>query len=96
MKRIRMEIVISQPAPPPQCDPSPRRAPAVDAGSEEPGTPRRSPVIGMGSDEPGVAQAETQSTERKKIFPLRTSVDGFLHINCTSLEQECILSQPDV
>ena len=33
---LRMEIVLSQPEPPPQCDPSPRRLPAVDTGSEEP------------------------------------------------------------
>ena len=36
VKRLRMEIVLSQPAPRPQCDPSPRRLPAVDMGSEEP------------------------------------------------------------
>ena len=59
---LRMEIVLSQPEPPPQCDPSPRRLPAVDTGSEEPGTPRRSPAIGTGSDEPGVSRAEL--TER--------------------------------
>ena len=87
-----MEFVLSQPAPPP-CDPSPRRLPAVDTGSEElgtprrlpavntgseePGTPRRSPAIGTGSDEPGVSRAETQSTEREEIFPLQASVDVF-------------------
>ena len=43
---LRMEIILSQPAPP-QCDPLPRRA-AVDTGSEEPGTPPRSPAIGTG------------------------------------------------
>ena len=30
-------------------------------------------------------------------FPLETSMDGFLHSNCTSSEQECIqLHQPNV
>ena len=107
-----MKIVLSQPAPPPQCDPSPRRLPAVHTGSEEPGTPRRlpavhtgseepgtprrSPAIGTGSDEPGVSQAETQSTKREQIIPLQASVDGFLRFNCTSPEQECVLLQPDV
>ena len=65
--RLRMEIVLSQPEPPPQCNPSPRRLPAVDTGSEQPGTPRRSPAIGTGSDEPGVSRAETQSTEREEL-----------------------------
>ena len=66
VKQLRMEIVISQPAPPLQCDPSPRRLPAVDTGSEEPGTPRRSPAIGTGSHEPGASRAETQPTEREE------------------------------
>ena len=95
-ERLRMEIVLSQPAPPPQCDPSPRRLPAVDTGSEEPRTPRRSPAIGTGSDEPRVSRAETQSTEREESVPLQASADGFLRFNCTSPERECILSQPDV
>ena len=56
VERLSMEIVLSQHAPPPQCDPSPRRLPAVDTGPEEPGTPRWSPAIDMGSDEPGVSR----------------------------------------
>ena len=76
-----------------QCDPSPRRA-AVDTGSEELGTPPRSPAIGTGPG-PGVLRAETQM-EKYEFFPLKTSMDGFLHSNCTSTEQECILLQSDV
>ena len=45
VKRLKIEILLSQPAPPPQCDSSPRRLPAVDTGSEEPGTPRRLPSV---------------------------------------------------
>ena len=30
------------------------------------------------------------------VLPLETGVDGFLHSNATSLEQECILFQSDV
>ena len=94
VERLKMlEIILLQPAPP-QCDPLPRRA-AVDTGSEEPGTPRRSPTIGTGSYEPGVSRVET-STDKEGIIPLETSGDGFLHFNFTSLEQECILLQPDV
>ena len=63
--RLRMKIVLSQAEPPPQCDPSPRRLPVVDTGSEQPGTSRRPPAIGTGSDEPGVSRAETQSTKRE-------------------------------
>ena len=69
---------------------------AVDTGSEEPATPRRSPAISTGSDETGVLRFETP-TEKEEIFSLETStVDVFFHSNCTSLEQECILLQPDV
>ena len=90
-----MEITLSQPAPQPQCDPSPRRA-AVDTGSEKPGTPRRSPAIGTGSVKPGVSRIET-STEEAGFFPLEPCVDGSLHSNCTSPEQVCILlHKPDV
>ena len=94
VERLRMDITLSQPAPQPQCVPSPGRA-AVGTGLEEPGTPRRSPAIGTGSDGPGVSRVETL-TEEDGILPLETSMDGFLHSNCTSLDQECILHQPDV
>ena len=79
--RLRMEIILSQSA--------------VDAGSEEPGTLRRSPAIGSGSDEPGVSRAQT-STGTEEISLLETSMDGFLHSNCTSPKQKCILLQPVV
>ena len=95
VERLKIEILLSQPVPPPQCDSSPRRSHAVDTGSEEPGTSRRLPAIGTGSDEPGASRAESRSTEREGIFPLQTSVDGFVRVNCTSVEQECILFQPD-
>ena len=62
VEQLRTEIGLLQPAPS-QCDSSPRRLPAVDTGSEVPGTLRHSPAIGTGSDEPGVSQ--TQTTERK-------------------------------
>ena len=93
VERLRMEIIISQPAPP-QCDPLPRRA-AVDTGSEEPGTPRRSSAIGTGLGEPRVSRVET-STEEGGFLPLETSMNGFLHFNFTSPEQECIMFQSDV
>ena len=67
---LRIEIVLSEPAPPPQCDSSPRRLSAVDTGSDEPGTPRQLPAMGTGSDEPGVSRAESRSTEREGMFPL--------------------------
>ena len=89
-----METIISQPAPL-QCDPLPRRA-AVDTGSEKPGTPPRLLAIGTGSDGPGVSRIET-STEEEEAFTRETSMDGFLHSNCASSEQECmLLHQPDV
>ena len=96
VERLRMGIVLLQPVPPSQCDSSPRRLPAADTGSDEPGMPRRSPAIGTGEDEPGVSRAESQLTEREGIFTLQASVGGFLRVSCTSPEQECILLQPDV
>ena len=89
---LRMEIILSQPASS-QCHPSPRRA-AVDTGSEEPGEPRRSPAIGTESGL-GVSQFET-STEEEGPFPPETSMDGFLHSNFTSPEQECTLLKSDI
>ena len=105
---LRMEIILSQPASS-QCDSSPRHA-AVDTGSEEPGTPQQSPAISTGSEEPGTPQqspaiskgsrpgasrAETQMEE--EMFPFETSMDGILHSNFTSTEQEsALLHQQDV
>ena len=96
VERLRMAIILSQPAPPPQCDSSPRQLPTADTGSDEPGTPRRLPATGTGSDEPGVLRAESQSTEREGTFYLQSSVDGFLRVSCTNPEQEWILHQLDV
>ena len=84
---LRMEIILSQPASS-QCDRSSRRA-AVDTESEEHGEPRRLPAIGTGSG-PGVSQAEIQM-EEGELSPLETSMDEFLHLNCTSTEPEYIL-----
>ena len=88
-----MEVVLSQRAPSPQCDSSPRRLPTVDTGSDEPGTPQRLPAIGTESDESGVSRAESLSTEREGLFLLQASVDGVFCVNCTSPEQEYILLQ---
>ena len=57
---LRIEILLSQPAPPPQCDSS----------------SRRSPTVGMGLGEPEEPRAEMQPTKREGIFPLQVSVDG--------------------
>ena len=83
---LQMQIILSQPLSS-ECDPSPRRA-AVDTGSEEPETPPQSPAISTGL--PGASRAETQMMED---FPFETSMNGFLHSNCTSPEQEYILIQ---
>ena len=60
VKRLRMEIVHSQPASPLQCDSSPRRLSAV----------------GTELNEPEVAHAETQSTGMRGKFPLQVSFYG--------------------
>ena len=36
------------------------------------------------------------STETEEIVPLQASVDGFLRLNCTSPDKECILFQSEV
>ena len=59
--KLGMEVLLSQPAPPPQCVSS----------------SRSSPAIGVWSDEPGVSRAENQSTEREMMFPLQVSMDVF-------------------
>ena len=51
---LRTGITLSQPAPQPQCNPSPCRLPTVDAGSEEAGTLRRSSA--NSNNEPGVSR----------------------------------------
>ena len=61
-----MEIVLPQAASPPQCDSPPRRLPAVSTRLNGPGAPH----------------AESQSLERKGIFPLKASLDV-----CTSPKQ---------
>ena len=60
-ERLKMEILLSQHAPPPQCDSSLRRLPAVDTGGDKPGT----------------SHAESQSTEREEFVPLQASLDSF-------------------
>ena len=71
IERLRLEaLFFSQLAPPPQFDSSPRRSPAVGAGSDGPGVPR----------------AETQKTAKKGSFPVQARVDDVLHVSCTSPE----------
>ena len=77
-----MEIVFSQPAPPPQFDSSPRLSLAV----------------GTGLDEPGVPRAETQSTERKWFFPLQASLDGCTSLDwkdTTNVPQSDVEMEPE-
>ena len=76
----RMENVLSQPAPPPQFDSS----------------PRRSPAIGTGSDEPGVSRAGTESTEREYTFPLQASIGSFLHVCKSPEQGTTILLQAEI
>ena len=81
VERLRMEVLLSQPAPPPQCDSSPRRSPAVDTELDEPGTPH----------------PESQSMEREIMFPLQASLDSFLRVSTNlDKEGTIILLQPDV
>ena len=54
VERLMIEIVLLQPAPPPECDSS----------------PRRSPVVGTGSGKPGLPRAGKQSMESEELLPL--------------------------
>ena len=78
---MRSDFFFSQPEPPPQYDV----------------LPRRSPVAGTGLDEPGVSHAVMQQTEQEESFSFQADIDGFLQVNCISLEQEgTFLLQADV
>ena len=66
VERLKMKIVFSEPAPSPQCDPSPRRLPAVDTGSEEPETPRRSV---RGQMNPEYHELRLSQRRGKRAFP---------------------------
>ena len=65
MERLRLQILLSQPALSPQDDLSPRHSSAVGTGSKEPGLPH----------------AGTQSTEREVFFPLQARLDGFTSLD---------------
>ena len=80
VERLRMEILLSQPAPLLQCGSS----------------PRRSLAIGMRLDEPGAPHAESQSTEEEGIFPLQASLKGFLHVCTSPEQESTFLFQVDV
>ena len=70
--RLRLQILLSQPPPPPQHDVSPRRSPAA----------------GTWLDEPGVPHTVMQQTVQEGTFPFHSGVDGFLHVNCTSIPEQ--------
>ena len=74
VERSKMENLLSQPAPPPQCDSSPRRFSAVDTGSDEPEKPRRSLAIGTGSDKPGVVVVVDSHIQRIVLVTEETTV----------------------
>ena len=70
IERLRLKILLSQPAPLPQDILSPQRSPAVDTGSEESALPR----------------AETQLTKKEiYIFSSCRGLNGCLHV-CKSPE----------
>ena len=79
--RLKLEILLSQLPPPPRCDLSPRRSPAVDTGLGE----------------PEVSHADIQQAEQEGSFPFQAVVDSFLRVDCTRIpEQEANLpSQAD-
>ena len=63
---LRMEILPSQPPPPPQYDSSLRRSPAA----------------GTRFDKPGVPHAVMRHTELEGTFPCQVGVDDFLNVDC--------------
>ena len=81
---------------------TPQKSPAINTGSEEPGTPQQSPAISTGSGEPRTPlQSPVIGTESEESgvsrAPFNTSMNGFLHSNFTSTEQEsALLHQQDV
>ena len=75
VERLRLENLLSQPAP----------------SQQDKLSPQRSPAVGTGLHEPGAARAEMKSTKQEESFPLQATFNGFLHVNCTSLEQETLI-----
>ena len=80
VQRLRMENLLSQPAPPPQCDSSPLRSPAV----------------GTELDEPGALHVESQATEREGYFHLEASLDSVFNVCASTKQGANVLLQPDV
>ena len=79
VERVRMKNIISQPTPPPQCDSSPRRLPAVGTGFNEPRTPH----------------AKSQLTEGEILFSRQASVDVFFHVCASPEQGTTSLLQAD-
>ena len=75
IEQLRLEILLSQPAPSPQDDFSPRRSPAV----------------GTGLVEPRVRVLRRNKQCRRDCF-LFSQCRWFLHVNCTSPDQETTIS----
>ena len=82
VESLRLEVLLSQPLPPPQYDLSPRRSPAA----------------GTGLDEPGMPHPEMQQMEQEGTFPFQAGVDDVLRVDCTKIPEQGkkLLFQADV
>ena len=78
-ERLRMEIVLLQNKPPPQCN----------------SLPRRLLVVGTGLNGPRAPHAKSQSTEREGIFFPQASVDFFLLVCTSPEQGTITLLQAD-
>ena len=72
VESLRIGVLLSQPLPPPQYDVLPLRRPAA----------------GTGLDEPGEPHPEMKQTKQGGTFPFQADVDGFLHVNCTRIQEQ--------
>ena len=68
VERLRTEITLSQRALRSQCDPSPRRLPAVDSGSEKPETLRLSPRSVGGRTNPEYRELRQRSGNKLSLL----------------------------
>ena len=72
VERLRLDVLLSLPLPPPQYDLPPRRSPAA----------------GMGLDKPGVPHLDIQQTEQEGTFLFQVGVDGFLHVDRMRISEQ--------
>ena len=72
VESLKIDLLLSQPLPPPQYGQPPRRSPAAGTGTEKPGEPH----------------PEIQQMGRGGTMPLQAGVDVALHVDFTRIPEQ--------